>query len=262
MITVGIDIGSVATKTLILKDNNILSTALGPTKADPNLAAELTMEEVLRNASLSRDDIAYVVSTGYGRRTIGFGDKAVTEITANARGSTFLGCPYGSIGTIIDLGGQDSKVISLEDDCIVDFVMNDKCSAGTGRFLEVMAHILGVDLEELGELSLKSKNPVKLNSTCTVFAESEIISLIAQRKGREDIIAGLHETIARKLAGMVRQLGIREAIFFSGGGAKNPGIRKALENELGVRLYVPKEPEFVTALGAALIASEFSSKSK
>jgi predicted CoA-substrate-specific enzyme activase len=255
MITAGIDIGSVTTKVVVLKNKEILARAITPTGADPKVAAELAMKEASKLACLSMDDIEYIVSTGYGRRSIEFGDKVITEISANARGARFLGSPSGIIRTIIDLGGQDSKVIALEENGdIEDFVMNDKCAAGTGRFLEVIASALEVRLEDLGRLSLESKNPAKIDSTCTVFAESEVISLVAQGRNKEDIIAGLHVSIAKRIAGMVKQVGAREVIFFDGGGAKNIGIKKAIEKELGMEVYVPDEPQFVIALGAALIA--------
>lgn len=168
-----------------------------------------------------------------------------------------MGAPLGKGRTIIDLGGQDMKVISLEEDgTIADFVMNDKCSAGTGRFLEVMADVLNVGLENLGELSRRSKVPIRINSTCTVFAESEVISLIAQGKASEDIIAGIHNSIAERIASMVRQVGAKELIFYAGGGAKNRGMHKVLEDRLDKRVYVPDEPQFVIAFGAALIAQE------
>jgi predicted CoA-substrate-specific enzyme activase len=259
MITVGVDIGAATTKVVILKDSKAVAKAITRTKADPNLAAELVMKKALNIAELSKKDIDYILSTGYGRRTIEFGDGTVTEITANVRGARFLGSPLGNIRTIIDLGGQDSKAMSLDEaGNIINFAMNEKCAAGTGRFLEVMAAHLGVRLEDLGRLSLRSKKPIKINATCTVFAGSEVISLIAQGKKKEDIIAGLHTSIAKRLAALAREVGVKEVIFFDGGGAKNIGIRKALENELDMKIYVPKEPQFVIALGAALIAAELA----
>ena len=257
MIVAGIDIGSVATKAVILKDERILSKTLCLTGADPRSAAEEALTKALKQFDLSREDLEYIVSTGYGRRAIEFGNKTVTEISCCARGAGWIETSLGEIRTIIDLGGQDMKVISLEEDgTIADFVMNDKCSAGTGRFLEVMAGVLGMGLENLGELSLKSKAPIQINSTCTVFAESEVISLIAQGKNKIDIIAGIHNSIAERIAGMVRQVGEREIIFFAGGGAKNRGMHKALEDRLEMKVYVPDEPQFVIALDAALIAKE------
>jgi predicted CoA-substrate-specific enzyme activase len=255
MIAAGVDIGSLVTKALILKDKQILSKALTPTGADPSSAAKETLGEALRKASLSIEEIDGIVSTGYGRRVVEFGGEVLTEISCCAKGAWWIGVPFGRIGTVVDLGGQDTKVISLSQDGeMVDFVMNDKCAAGTGRFLEVMAHALEVRLEDLGELSQRAKAPVVINSTCTVFAESEVISLVAQGKERADIIAGLHNSIAQRIVGMIKEVGERDMIFFAGGGAKNKGIHKALEDKLGKKVYVPDEPQFVVALGAALSA--------
>jgi len=259
MIACGIDIGSVATKTVILRDKDIVSTNLVLTKASPKLAAEEALNKALRQVNLSQKDINYIVSTGYGRRIIEFGDRTVTEITCCGRGAVQIGSPLGKIQTIIDLGGQDSKVISLDEEGeVFDFVMNDKCSAGTGRFLEVMASVLEEKIEDLGEIALRSNNPVRINSTCTVFSESEVISLIAQGRNKEDIISGICTSIAERITGMVTQLGKRESIFFCGGGARNRGIHRFLEDKLGVKIYVPQEPEFVIALGASLLAAESS----
>lgn len=256
-ITAGIDVGSVATKVVILKNGKIVGKSLTLTKADPFHAATFALKKALKEARLHKNNINFIVATGYGRRAIEFANETVTEIICNAKAANFLGSPFGKIGTIIDLGGQDSKAILLDNDGKVErFVMNDKCSAGTGRFLEVMARTLELKLDEFGKLSLKSKNPIKINSTCTIFAETEIISLIAQKKKVEDMIAGLHFSIAEKLVNLASQIGIKDVIFFDGGGAKNVGIKVALEKMLGKKVYVPPFPEYVVALGAALIGVE------
>ncbi len=261
MITAGIDVGSVTTKCVLFDGKKVLGKALTQTKADPNLAAEFVYKKALEENKISKEKISFIVSTGYGRRAIDYGNTSVTEIMANATGAYWVGCPKGEIKTIIDLGGQDSKVIALEKGGhIRNFVMNDKCSAGTGRFLENMANVLGVSLEELGSFSLKSKNPIAINSTCTVFAESEIISLISKRAKKEDIIAGLHISISKKIVHMARELGVREPVFFDGGGSKNIGIKKALENALGVEIYVPENSQFIIALGAAIVAFKLATK--
>ncbi|MEM7816205.1 MAG: acyl-CoA dehydratase activase [Candidatus Aenigmatarchaeota archaeon] len=257
MITAGIDIGSVTTKCVVLVNGAVKGMALEYTKADPAGAAKSSLKAALSKAGVSKTKLNLIATTGYGRRAVDFGDMVVTEISANAKGAKFIGCDFGQIRTIIDLGGQDSKVIVLDENGVIsNFIMNDKCSAGTGRFLEVMAGILGTNIDRLGEISLKSKNPLKINSTCTVFAESEVVSLIARKKRKEDIIAGLHEAIAKKISIMGREVGIRDAVFFDGGGAKNKGLHAALEKQLGRKIYVPKEPQFVTATGAALYAAE------
>jgi len=258
MVVAGVDIGSVVTKVVILENRKIKSQVLHLTGADPKLAAELSLKEALKFAGFSLGEIAYIVSTGYGRRAIEFGDKTITEISCCARGALWLGAPLGKIRTIIDLGGQDTKVISLDEDGgIIDFVMNDKCAAGTGRFLEVIAGALQVNLEKLGELALHAKTPIPISSICTVFTESEVVSLIAQRRSKEDIVGGICQSIATRIVGMVREIGDKETIFFVGGGAKNLGIKRALENKLKVQVYVPEEPQFVIAQGAALFADEW-----
>lgn len=261
MITAGIDVGSVTTKCVLFDGKRMIAKAIVKTLADPNKAAESVLKKTLADAGLSIKDIAYTVSTGYGRRAIEFGNSSVTEITANATGASFIGSPFGQIRTIIDLGGQDSKVIALEKDGnIKNFIMNDKCSAGTGRFLENMANVLGVTIDEMGELSLRSTTPLNINSTCTVFAESEVISLIARKAKKEDIIAGLHKAISKKIVHMARELGVRQVVFFDGGGSKNKGMKKAIEEALGTEIFVPQDSQFVIALGAAIIAFKLAAK--
>jgi predicted CoA-substrate-specific enzyme activase len=181
----------------------------------------------------------------------------VDEIYAKAQAAKWLGSPWGPVRTVIDIGGQDSKVIRLDGSGEMDtFLMNTKCAAGTGRFLEAMARILGVPLEHLGELSMRSEHPVELSSTCIVMAESEVISLIAQRRGVEDIAAGVHRSVAERVGNMVKQIGVVEVVFFDGGPAKNVGVKAALEEFLGVELYVPKNPQVSAAIGAALVARD------
>lgn len=258
MITAGIDIGSVTTKVVIFDTENqkIISKSISPTGANPKKIAEEVLDEALSKAKLLRKNLNYIVSTGYGRRIFEFGDKTVTEISCCAKGALWY-CWMNNLSTprtIIDLGGQDTKIISLDEDGnIIDFVMNDKCAAGTGRFLEVMSSILEVNLDDLGKLALKSEKPIKINSTCTVFIETEVISLIAQGRSKEDIIAGIHNSIAERIAGMLTQVSTRGSVFFCGGGAKNIGICKAIESRISEKLFVPDEPQFIIALGAALM---------
>ena len=192
-----------------------------------------------------------IVVTGYGRDQVPFAGKAVSEITAQAKGVAFLN---PEVLGIIDIGGQDSKVIVVENGRVADFQMNDKCAAGTGRFLEHTAQALEVSVDDLGRLALASRNPASISSMCTVFAESEVISLRAQGASKENIAAGLVESIARRVAAMARPMGLKEHVALVGGVAKNPAIRKALERELGCQLYVPPEPQITAALGAGLIA--------
>jgi len=251
----GVDVGSVATKAVILGDGNVLGSALVATGASPRQAAETALAKALSEARKDRSSIGRVVSTGYGRRATEMEGAIVTEITAAARGAHWIGAPWGAVRTVVDLGGQDTKVILLDPEGnVADFVMNDKCAAGTGRFLSLMSATLEMDIAEMGDLSSRSKEPVAINSTCAVFAESEVISLIAQGRRKEDIIAGLHAAIASRIATMVRQMGGHQ-VFFSGGGARNSGVRRALESALREGVHVPPEPQFIVATGAALIAA-------
>ncbi|MEM5814969.1 MAG: acyl-CoA dehydratase activase [Candidatus Aenigmatarchaeota archaeon] len=259
-IVAGIDAGSTRTKVVIIKNGNIINKVCIPTKKDMELSAKLALKKCIKKLRIEKNEINYIVATGYGRKAIKFSNNTISEIIANVVGVKFLASSLKrKVRTIIDLGGQDSKVISLdENENIQNFVMNDKCSAGTGKFLENISRILGVKLEDLGKISIKSKNPIEINSTCTVFAESELISLLAQKKKTEDIICGIHFSIAKKLISLANQVGVKDVIVFDGGGAKNLGIKVALENLLKRKIYVPSEPEFVVALGAALIGEEYA----
>ncbi len=252
MISVGIDAGSATTKAVLVNGGKRVTHSILPTAFDFISAAELAYKEVLSHAGIDKKDVDNVCSTGYGRNSIKFADKAISEITAHAMGVYHL---YPDVNGIIDIGGQDSKVISVINGRVTEFLMNDKCAAGTGKFLEYTARALEVQIEELGGLALASKTPAGITSMCTVFAESEVISLRARGFTKEDIAAGLIESIARRVAVMARQLGLKQNVAFVGGVAKNAGIKAALEKELGILLYVPPEPQITGALGAALYGS-------
>jgi len=256
MYVAGVDSGALTTKAVILGDGKVLSHEIMLTGMGGK--AYEVVEMALSKADLSTDDLAFVVATGYGRINVPFAAKQVTEITCHGRGAHFL---IPTARMIIDVGGQDSKVIRLNDQGnVIDFAMNDKCAAGSGRFLEVMAHALEIDLEEMGKLSLISKKTVEISSTCTVFAESEVISHIASGIPKEDIIAGIHRAIASRVAGLffskVRRKVEQDSVVMTGGVAKNIGMIKSLEEEIGIRIIVPPKPQIVGALGAALIAQE------
>jgi (R)-2-hydroxyacyl-CoA dehydratese activating ATPase len=251
MITAGIDAGSATAKALILVDGKMAGSCIVPAAFDFEKAAGEAYAGALAAAGIARDDVQNVMATGYGRRSISFAAKAVSEITAQAEGVCFL---YPEARGIIDIGGQDSKVILVENGRVADFQMNDKCAAGTGRFLEHTARALEISVADMGSLALASLKPASISSMCTVFAESEVISLRAQGISKEDIAAGLVESIARRVAAMAKPLGLKEQVALVGGVAKNPAIRAALERELGCKLYVPPEPQITAALGAALIA--------
>ncbi len=264
----GIDVGSTTTKVAMLEDSEILGSKVSATGTNCRRTATSLLESMLANAGRTRGDVRYVVSTGYGRRMIDFSNDVVTEISANVKGASWL-MKQGNdnlngtkIRTLINIGGQDCKVISLDDKgMMADFIMNDKCAAGTGRFLEVMSCILEVELEQLGAVSLQAKEPLPINSLCTVFGESEVISLLSQGKSVEDIAAGIHRAISKRIGAMVRKVGLHEAVFFDGGPALNEGLRFALEQELGTKVFVPPEPQIVTAIGAAIIANELLKRS-
>jgi predicted CoA-substrate-specific enzyme activase len=249
----GVDIGSLTAKTVILSaQGEILSHSIIHAGIVNEEAALASLHQALEQAGVSRSELGYVVTTGYGRVMVSFGDKNITEISCHAQGAQHL---QPGARTVIDIGGQDSKAIALDGEGgVSNFAMNDKCAAGTGRFLEVMARALGVPLEEMGELSLQSLSPAQVSSVCTVFAESEIISLVSQGRSRMDIIAGIHEAIGRRMQGMVKTIRPRAPAMMTGGVAKNKGVVQVLSRRLDMEISVPEEPQIVGALGAALFA--------
>ena len=261
MITAGIDIGSVSTEVVIVGNDNVMIESIVVTsQVDMEKTARDAINVVLEKSGLKDEDLNYIIATGYGRNNIPFANKAVTEITCHARGAQSL---FPETSTIIDIGGQDSKAIAIAtgnngNTRVIDFVMNDKCAAGTGRFLEVMAGVLNVDVNDLGELSQNSTKEISISSMCTVFAESEVISLIHQRLSKEDIISGLHTAIARKVLSLAQRIPIENEITLTGGVMKNSGMCKKLIEELAPgRVNLPDNPEIVGALGAAIIARKY-----
>lgn len=262
-LVMGIDSGSTSTNAVLMNgEKKILAETVIRTGAKTSSSAEKALETVLADAgkkrgrTLVREDLSYIVSTGYGRVSIPFADANITEISCHARGAVFLD---PGVRTILDIGGQDSKAIRLDDSGeVADFVMNDKCAAGTGRFLEAMARTLEVPIEELGPVSLKAKEKVEISSMCTVFAESEVISLIAQNKEKADIARGVHEAIAGKAVSLMKRVGLHPDYMMTGGVARNPGVVKAVSERIGAPLKVPENPDLVGAIGAALFALERS----
>jgi predicted CoA-substrate-specific enzyme activase len=248
----GVDIGSTMTKVVIM-DDSVLASVIGPTGPEHRKLANRVMEEALKKARLPFEEITYLVATGYGRINVPFADKQITEISCHAKGVSYL---FPEAKTVIDIGGQDSKGIKLKDGRAVDFVMNDKCAAGTGRFLEVAAEELGVKLEDMGKLSLEAKKAERISNTCTVFAAQEVITKLSEGAALADIIAGLHEAIATRVYGMLRRLKIEREVALTGGGAKNIGLVKALEAKLGFAVLVPPEPLLTGAIGAALMGRD------
>ncbi len=253
MITAGIDIGSITAKAAIVDGANILGAKVVFTGYNAEAAGVKVYEELLAEIGLNKSSVSKIVSTGYGRNSVKFADKTFTEIMAHAAGAYFL---QPHIRTIIDIGGQDSKAIALDDNGKVkNFVMNDKCAAGTGRFLEVMARALEVNLDEFGAMSLQSSQPSKISSLCTVFAESEIISLIARGEKRPDIIAGIHDSIASRVSAMIARIGMVEPVMITGGVARNTGVVAALAKKLNVKISVSPYAQQNGAIGAAVLAS-------
>ena len=256
MLAAGIDIGSVTTEALLLdKEKGLVGYSILYTGADSGHASELAFGNVLAGAGKARSDVAYVVATGCGRRRADFAQDAVTEITCLAKGVNYL---FPGARTIIDIGGQDTKAIRVDArGRVVEFEMNDKCAAGTGRFLEVMASALEIDLERMGELSLRHGKHLAISSICTVFAESEVVSLVSEGEKLPDILHGINAAIAERAMGLVNRLGgLEEEVVMAGGVAKNTGVVAALGKSMGVCLKIPAEPQVVGALGAALLARE------
>jgi (R)-2-hydroxyacyl-CoA dehydratese activating ATPase len=255
----GIDVGSLASKALILAGNEIAGYALIPSGVHSEQSGRDVLNKALINANLKFEDISYLVATGYGRISAPYANKTVTEISCHAKGANFL---YPNVRTIVDMGGQDCKTIRIDKDGnVVDFAMNDKCAAGTGRFLEVMANVFKVPLQELGALSTQATELVPMSSTCTVFVESETISLVARGEKPANILGGIHHAIANRINGLFARVGIEPEVFFSGGVAKNIGMRKAIEKVLHTTLPEPTfDPQLTGALGAAVLARNFSER--
>jgi predicted CoA-substrate-specific enzyme activase len=251
----GVDVGSTQTKAMIVDGSRrVVGRALIPTGANVSRAGENAFLACCTEAGLPREAVGYVVGTGYGRYKVTFGDAQITEITCHARGAHSL---FAGTRTVIDMGGQDTKAIKVgPDGSVVDFAMNDKCAAGTGRFLSAAADVTGVSLDEIGPLALGARAPVKLTSVCTVFVESDIMSYLAQRKTIEDILGGVHKAIATRTMSLVRRVGVEEEVTFTGGVSRNVGMVRALEEVLGRPMNVSEEGHFMGALGAALFALE------
>jgi len=252
MFTAGIDIGSITAKAAVIADGKLLGTRVIFTGYNSGVAGEKVFHELLEELHLNPSTIRKIVSTGYGRNSVTFASKAMTEIICHGAGAHYLN---PAVRSIIDIGGQDSKVILLDEKGKVkNFAMNDKCAAGTGRFLEVMARALEADLDGFGTLSLKAGCPSRISSLCTVFAESEVISLISKGEKREDIIAGIHESIAARVAAMANRVGVVPPVVMTGGVAKNIGVVKAMEKKLGIPVEVSSYAQVNGAIGAAVLA--------
>jgi predicted CoA-substrate-specific enzyme activase len=254
----GIDLGSTMTKVLIVNESDeVCASVINHTGAEHRRLANRVMEEALKQAGLSFDEISYVIATGYGRINVPFADRQITELTCHARGVVSL---LPTVRLAIDIGGQDAKGLKIVGGKLTDFAMNDRCAAGTGRYLEVIANALGLRVEDLGSISLKSTRKITISSTCTVFAQQEVIMHMSEGIPLEDIVAGIHDAVASRVARMVKRLKVEPDVVFTGGVAKNIGMVKALEENLGCEVFVPEEPLLTGALGAALLAKELTIK--
>jgi predicted CoA-substrate-specific enzyme activase len=255
MLTAGVDVGSTQTKAVLLDDAlNIRARAILATGGHIARAAERAFSEVLQIAGAAAEDVGFVIGTGYGRFKVGFGDAQITEISCHAKGASFL---FPGTRTVIDMGGQDAKGIRVgPDGQVEDFVMNDKCAAGTGRFLANAADTLNLNLSEIGCLSLRGARPVRLSTVCSVFVESDIMAYLSQGRRVEDILAGVHRAIAARTIALVRRVGIEPQVTFTGGVSLNVGMVRALEARLDMPVNVSRDSQFVGALGAALFAME------
>jgi predicted CoA-substrate-specific enzyme activase len=233
--------------------DRILSAIKGPTGPEHRQLANEVMKMALEQASLQLKDISYIVATGYGRLNVPFADDQITELSCHARGVSSI---FPNVRTAIDIGGQDAKCMKIYNGKLIDFAMNDKCAAGTGRFLEVTAATLGIRLEDMGDISLKSTKKIQLSNLCTIFAQQEVVALLSRAEKVEDIIAGLHYALASRVATLARRLKVEPDVVLTGGVAKNIGMVEAMKEILGCELLVPEEPLLTGALGAAILAKE------
>ncbi len=249
----GVDVGSTQTKAVIIDENRkIVSTALIDTGANVIQAAEHAFDNALKESKIRDVEVEYVIGTGYGRYRVTFGNDQITEISCHGRGAVHM---FPRTKTVLDMGGQDTKAIRVTDSGeIADFCMNDKCAAGTGRFLGAAAAALDIPLNDLGTTALKYNKPVRISTTCTVFAESEVLSWLGKGKKIEDILWGVHQSIAARSAGLLRRVGIEDEITFTGGVTRNIAMVQALEQKIDKKLNVSEESHYIGALGAALFA--------
>ncbi len=250
----GVDVGSTQTKCVVLdEERRIVARALTDTGANVTRAAQRAFDEAIASAGMQRSDIVCVVGTGYGRFKVTFGDFQITEISCHAKGACSV---FPGTRTVIDMGGQDAKGIKVLDGEVLDFVMNDKCAAGTGRFLATAAEVLAVPLDAIGALALQARNPVRLSTVCTVFVESDIMAYLAQGKKIPDILGGIHSAIAARTVALVRRVGLEPEVTFTGGVSLNVGMVRALEDKLGLQLNVCEDSHYMGAIGAAAFALE------
>ncbi len=253
---VGVDVGSTTSKAVAIdRDGRVLARALRP-EGIGSTAGEAVLREVIEGAGAASDEVRYVVATGYGRKIFPACDRQVSELSCHAKG---VAHSVPGVRSLIDIGGQDAKAMSInEAGTMTAFQMNDKCAAGTGRFLEVMANVLHIGIEDLEKDYVAATDPVKISSTCTVFSESEVISQLARGAKREDVVAGICNSVASRFAALLSRVGVEPIVCISGGVARNHGVRAALSRDLGVEIVAPPYAQYMGALGAALYANEFA----
>lgn len=256
MLVGGCDVGSTTGKAVILDGTSVVSHFIAPSTTNPEKTARLVMDEAVKLAGLSTfNDLRYIVGTGYGRLKVPFANENVSEITCHARGAHWLN---PAVRTVVDIGGQDCKVMSVDKNGrVIEFAMNDRCAAGTGRFFEAMARALNCGLEGISALANQGPNPASITSQCSVFAESEVVTLIGEGIELPNIIAGINNSVANRLFSMVRRIGLTKELALTGGCSKNAGLAQALEKKLGIQVtLLPQDPQIAGAVGAALIARE------
>lgn len=250
----GVDLGSTTAKTVLLEEGRIVGTSLAPVGVEIVKDAARSLESALQQAGIGRSDVGFVAGTGYGRFKVHFGQRVVTEISCHARGAHHL---FPGTRLVVDIGGQDTKAIRVDErGSVVEFAMNDKCAAGTGRFLEVCANALGYDIGEMGSVALEATQPTRISSTCTVFAESEVVSHRARGRRVPDILAGVHQSIATRTLSLVQRVGVHPEVTFTGGVSRNQGMVRALSNAFGLPVNVDPLSQYVGALGAAMFAQD------
>lgn len=257
MVAVGMDLGAKNTKVVIVNNSKVLAASSVSSGFDQKASAEEALQKALTEAGVAQSDIKHIIATGAGMKVVSFANATITDISANARGAFNI---FPSVRTIIDVGAEEGRSIRLDEKGkVVDFGINEKCAAGAGAFTEAMARALEVDIKDMGKLSLQSTKAVPMNAQCTIFAESEVVSLIHQKTTKEDIIRAVHDAIADRITSMARRVGIEQDVTLVGGVANNIGFVDSMKRNLGYEMLVPKEPvvpEFVSAYGAALIAQD------
>lgn len=254
MIVAGVDVGNKFTKVVIMEDGQMLSKSMVLSGFDQTAAADDAFSQAVSEAGIARSDVQFVVSTGVGKGEVIYANETVTEVSADARGAIFL---VPSARAVIDVGAEESRAIKCDEQGrIIDFAINEKCAVGTGSFTEAMARALEVPLEELGPLALKSTSNIPMNAQCAVFAESEVVSLIHAKTSKEDISKAVHDAIAARVISMARRVGVEKDLVMTGGVGNNVGFIKSLGDGMEMKVIVPDRPEYVSAIGAAVIAAE------